>query len=142
MRNYWTDATEVFELPENNLARRLVENYLDEHLYLKQSTKRYADAAVFVQFVRNFVSSRVFSLHEKKVEEIRAKKEEILQKRRVTMDEKLKLAEEKRQYQLQMKVRKAHEEENKVYVFQLFIVFAGELRCCPWVWFLILIWRS
>jgi len=47
-------------------------------------------------------------------EEIQAKKLDLLQQRRAAMERKLTRADEKRQLQLQKKVRKAHEEENKV----------------------------
>lgn len=47
-------------------------------------------------------------------EEIQAKKLDLLQQRRAAMERKLKRADEKRHLQLQKKVRKAHEEENKV----------------------------
>ena len=41
-------------------------------------------------------------------------KNELLNQRRLTMEHRLDRAEQKRQLQLQMKVRKAHEEETKV----------------------------
>ena len=42
-------------------------------------------------------------------------KNELLNQRRLTMEHRLDRAEQKRQLQLQMKVRKAHEEETKVF---------------------------
>ena len=48
------------------------------------------------------------------VEEVRAWKDELLSQRRETMQRKLETANEKRNLQLKLKVRKAHEEENKV----------------------------
>lgn len=50
----------------------------------------------------------------KKVEEMKAWKEEQQQQRRITMEKKLRRAEEKRRMQLQRIVRKAHDEEEKV----------------------------
>ncbi len=49
------------------------------------------------------------------VEEVRDLKDEILQQRRLTIDHKMQRAEEKRKMQLRSKVRKAHEEETKVF---------------------------
>jgi len=49
-----------------------------------------------------------------KVEEVQQWKNELLNQRRLTMERRLDRAEQKRQLQLQMKVRKAHEEETKV----------------------------
>ena len=48
------------------------------------------------------------------VEEVQQWKNELLNQRRLTMERRLDRAEQKRQLQLQMKVRKAHEEETKV----------------------------
>ena len=48
------------------------------------------------------------------VEEVRAYKEQLLGQRRDTIEHKLERAEMKRQLQLQLKVRRAHEEETKV----------------------------
>jgi len=48
------------------------------------------------------------------VEEVQLWKDELLHQRRLTMERRLERAEQKRQIQLQMKVRKAHEEETKV----------------------------
>ncbi|XP_067145226.1 S phase cyclin A-associated protein in the endoplasmic reticulum isoform X2 [Centruroides vittatus] len=50
----------------------------------------------------------------KKVEEMKAWKEEQQQQRRISMEKKLRRAEEKRRMQLQRIVRKAHDEEEKV----------------------------
>ncbi|XP_048254024.1 S phase cyclin A-associated protein in the endoplasmic reticulum-like [Haliotis rufescens] len=49
----------------------------------------------------------------KKVEEVRAWKEELMRQRRVTITRKLQRAEVKRQSQLKIKAKKAHEEEAK-----------------------------
>ena len=49
-------------------------------------------------------------------------KNEILNERRLTMEHRLDRAEQKRQLQLQIKVRKAHEEETKV-TFTLVLCF-------------------
>ena len=48
------------------------------------------------------------------MEEVRAWKEELLLQRKGTMERKLVRADQKRHLQLQMKIRKAHEEETKV----------------------------
>lgn len=50
----------------------------------------------------------------KKVEEVRLWKDELLMRRRTVMERKLQRAEEKRRHQLQLIVRKAHDEEEKV----------------------------
>ncbi|GAB6032468.1 Sentrin-specific protease 3, variant 2 [Chamberlinius hualienensis] len=50
----------------------------------------------------------------KKLEENRQRKEEVTQQKRIYMERKLQKAEEKRRMQLQMIVRKAHDEEEKV----------------------------
>lgn len=49
------------------------------------------------------------------VEEVRVYKNELLDQKRSMMERKLQRAEEKRQLILQMKMRKAHEEETKVW---------------------------
>ncbi|XP_050401321.1 S phase cyclin A-associated protein in the endoplasmic reticulum-like [Patella vulgata] len=49
----------------------------------------------------------------KKVEEVRAWKEELMKQRKDTMERKLQRAEEKRQCQLRLKSKKAHDEEAK-----------------------------
>ena len=48
------------------------------------------------------------------VDEVQAWKEELLSQKRSTMERKLQRAEEKRLSQLQLRIRKAHEEETKV----------------------------
>lgn len=48
------------------------------------------------------------------VEEVRAYKEELMRQSKTLLEHKLQRAEEKRQLQLKLKARKAHEEEAKV----------------------------
>jgi len=48
------------------------------------------------------------------VEEVQLWKNELLMQRKMATERKLERAEQKRQMQLQLKVRKAHEEETKV----------------------------
>ena len=52
---------------------------------------------------------------------MRALKEDLLREQREMIKQKLQRAESKRQLQLKMKIRKAHEEETKVRVYTLSI---------------------